>query len=110
MRNYLSADVRNLEYKGGIEFQSDRMDAGLTRSHFLQWSAKWQNEAITDKINEWERLDSALYSLPYDTFVLNVRKVLKTKNELSSDRFSASFQDTWTWRKDGVREIQAVAG
>ncbi len=110
VRNYLSADVRNVEYKGGIEFQRDEADAGLTRSHFLQWSAKWQNEAISDKINEWERLDSALYSLPYDTFVLNVRKVLKTKNNLSSDRFSASFQDTWTWRRDGVREIQAIAG
>ena len=110
VRNYLGADVRNVEYKGGIEFQRDERDAGLTRSHFLQWSAKWQNEAIVDKINEWERLDSALYSLPYDTTVLLVRKVLKTKNSLSSERFSASFQDTWTWRKDGVREIQAIAG
>lgn len=110
VRNTLGADVRNVEYKGGIEFQRDDRDAGLTRSHFLQWSAKWQNEAITDKINEWERLDSALYSLPYDTTVLLVRRVLKTKNNLSSDRFSASFQDTWTWRKDGVREIQAIAG
>ncbi len=110
VRNYFSADVRNVEYKGGIEFQKDQRDVGLTRSHFLQWSAKWQNEAIFDKINEWERLDSALYSLPYDTTVLLVRKVLKTKNTLVSDRFSASFQDTWTWRKDGVREFQAIAG
>ncbi len=110
VRNYFSADVRNLEYKGGIEFQNDQRDASLTRSHFLQWSAKWQNETIFDKINEWERLDSALYSLPYDTTVLLVRKLLKTKNNLASDRFSASFQDTWTWRKDGVREFQAVAG
>jgi hypothetical protein len=110
VRNYLTADVRNVEYKGGIELQHDNMDAGLTRSHFLQWSAKWQNEQILDKINEWERLDSALYSLPYDTTVLLVRKVLKTRNSLQSDRFSAFFQDTWTWRRDGVREIQAIAG
>ena len=110
VRNYLTADVRNAEYKGGIELQRDRSEKGLTRSHFLQWSAKWQNEQILDKINEWERLDSALYSLPYDTTALLVRKVLKTRNSLQSDRFSAFFQDTWTWRKDGLREIQAIAG
>jgi hypothetical protein len=110
VRNYLTADVRNMEYKGGIELQRDQNDQGLTRSHFLQWSAKWQNEQIFDKINEWERLDSALYSLPYDTNILLIRKVLKTRNNLGSNRFSAFFQDTWTWRKDGEREIQAVVG
>jgi len=110
IRNYLTADVANAEYRGGIELQRDATDDGLTRSHFLQWSAKWQNERINDKINEWERLDSALYSLPYDTNFLFVRRVLKTRNELQSDRFSAFFQDTWTWRKDGVREFQITGG
>ena len=110
IRNYLTADVRNLEYKGGVELQRDHRDAGLMRSHFLQWSAKWQNEQINDKINEWERLDSALYSLPYDSNFLFVRRVLKTRNTLQSDRFSAFFQDTWTWRKEGVREFQIIGG
>ncbi len=110
IRDYLTADVLNAEYRGGIELQRDEAEAGLTRSHFLQWSAKWQNEQITDKINEWERLDSALYSLPYDTNFLFVRQVLKTRNNLQSDRFSAFFQDTWTWRKDGVREFQITGG
>ena len=71
---------------------------------------KAQNEQILDKINEWERLDSALYSLKYDTTQLLVRRVLKTKNDLSSNRFSASLQDTWTWREDGKKEIQLIAG
>ena len=110
VRNNLTADVRNVEYKGGIELQNDVADAGLTRSHFLQWSAKWQNEQIDDRINEWERLDSALYSLPYDTTQLLVRRVLKTRNNLQSDRFSGFFQDTWTWRKEGLREFQIIAG
>ncbi|MFM8485456.1 MAG: carboxypeptidase-like regulatory domain-containing protein, partial [Bacteroidota bacterium] len=55
VRNYLTADVRNVEYKGGIELQKDDEGISLTRSHFLQWSARWQNEAISDRINEWER-------------------------------------------------------
>lgn len=110
IRNYLTADVRNAEYKGGIELQNDNDSSNLTRSHFLQWSVKWQNEVINDRINEWERLDSALYSLPFDTNFLFVRRVLKTRNELQSHRFSGSFQDTWTWRRDGEREIQVIAG
>ncbi|MCC7244400.1 MAG: carboxypeptidase-like regulatory domain-containing protein [Saprospiraceae bacterium] len=110
VRNYLTADVANLEYKGGIELQKDDSERDIRRSHFLQWSARWQNEQIHDKINEWERLDSALYSLPYDTTVLLVRKVLKTRNQISSDRFTAFIQDTWTWRKDGVREMKLVGG
>ncbi len=110
IRNYLTLDVRNAEYKGGIELQNDLQEQNLTRSHFLQWSVKFQNEQIVDKINEWERLDSALYSLPYDTTQLLVRRVLKTRNNLNSSRVSAFFQDTWTWRQDGLREWQASAG
>lgn len=110
VRNYLNAAVRNMEYKGGIELQSPDVEDGPLRTHFLQWSVKWQNEQINDRINEWERLDSALYSLPYDTIALQVRRVLKTRNALNSDRFSAFFQDTWTWKKDGVREVQVIAG
>jgi hypothetical protein len=110
VRNYLTANVTNSEYKGGVELQNDDRDRNLVRSHFLQWTAKWQNEDISDRINEWERLDSALYSLPYDTFVLQVRNVLKTRNDLNSNRFSASFQDTWTWRQEGNREVQATVG
>ncbi|MBK8923380.1 MAG: carboxypeptidase-like regulatory domain-containing protein [Saprospirales bacterium] len=110
IRNYLTLDVRNAEYRGGIELQNDLPDQGLTRSHFLQWSAKWQNESILDEINEWERLDSALYSLPYDSNFLFVRRVLKTQNNLNSHRITAFFQDTWTWRKEGLREFQLTAG
>jgi hypothetical protein len=110
VRNYLTADVQNVEYRGGIELQKDRPENNLTRSHFLNWQAKWQGEQITDKINEWERLDSALYSLPYDTLALRIRKVLKTQNGIASERFSGFFQDTWTWRKAGEREFSITAG
>lgn len=110
IRNYLDVGVQNAEYKGGIELQSDKTDQGLVRSHFLQWSVKWQHESIQDRINEWERLDSALYSLPYDTTQLLVFGVLKTRNNLASNRLSAYFQDTWTWRKEGLREWQLSAG
>lgn len=120
VRNYLNADVRNVEYKGGIELtpenlkglarQSFNDGGGKSKSHFLQWSAKFQNEAILDKINEWERLDSALYSLPFDTNFLFVRRVLKTRNSLNSNRLSFSFQDVWSFKTEGKREVQLTAG
>ena len=110
VRNYLTSNVSNLEHKGGIELQQDHSDRATTSSHFLQWSAKYQREWIDDRLNEWERLDSAGYSLPYDTNQVLVSQVLKTRNTLTSGRMSAYFQDTYTFRKDSVRELKITAG
>ncbi len=128
IRNYLDAKVSNVEIKGGIEFQGMRNEglgnkeepgaqsslipqpSSLEKSHFLQWSLKYQREDIDDRINEWERLDSAGYSLRYDTTQLVLYSVLKTKNNLSSNRISAYLQDTYTWRRDSVGELKASFG
>ncbi|MEY3369124.1 MAG: hypothetical protein RI973_2279, partial [Bacteroidota bacterium] len=119
VRNFLDAVVVNAEAKGGIELQRKQAaddaaggsNSGLaTSSHFLQWSLKYQAESISDRINEWERLDSAGYSLRYDTSQLLLYSVLKTSNQLTSNRLSASFQDTYTWRRDSVGELKLSAG
>lgn len=119
VRNFLDAMVNNVELKGGIEFQkvgSSAVDSGQSapaeteKSHFLQWSVKYQREDIDDRINEWERLDSAGYSLRYDTTQLLLYSVLKTQNSLSSNRLSAYLQDTYTWRRDSVGELKASIG
>jgi hypothetical protein len=132
IRNYLDAKVSNVELKGGVELgvgsttvgslQSDQSairnpevsgqvpQSAIEKSHFLQWSLKYQREDIDDRINEWERLDSAGYSLRYDTTQLALYSVLKTKNNLSSNRISAYLQDTYTWRRDSVGELKASFG
>ncbi len=110
VRNFLDARVTNVEHKGGIEFQVDHDDFETTSSHFLQWSVKYQNEQINDLINEWERLDSAGYSLPYDTNQVLILNVLKTENELSSNRLSAYFQNTYSFRRESVSEFKVSAG
>ena len=109
VRNFLDATVANSEVKGGVEFALPQKNAAQ-RSHFLQWSLKYQHEFIKDKINEWERLDSAGYSLPYDTSTLKVFNVLKTHNTLQSNRLSAYLQNTYTWRKDTVAEMKLMFG
>ncbi|MEO1258372.1 MAG: TonB-dependent receptor [Bacteroidota bacterium] len=112
VRNFLDARVTNAEVKGGIEIQKGKEENGdrATKSHFFQWSAKFQHESIDDRINEWERLDSAGYSLPFDTVQLQLFNVLKTENQLSSNRLNAYFQDTYTWRRDSVGEMKLTFG
>lgn len=110
VRNFLDIRVANAEVRGGLELQGDPDDIEITNSHFLQWSVKFQNERINDKINEWERLDSAGYSLPYDPDTVRLSRVLKTTNNLNSNRITAFFQDTYTWRKESVAELKLSAG
>ncbi len=139
VRNFLEAQVSNIEIKGGIEFQRSaqtekkkiEIEKGIGKldsisqslfnslalaggkgetSHFLQWSVKYQREDIDDRINEWERLDSAGYSLKYDTTQLLLYSVLKTQNNLGSNRLSAYLQDTYTWRRDSIGELKASVG
>ncbi|MEZ4954742.1 MAG: TonB-dependent receptor [Saprospiraceae bacterium] len=112
VRNFLDARVTNTEIKGGLEIQKGKEENGdpATKSHFLQWSAKYQREEIDDRINEWERLDSSGYSLPYDTVQLLLFNVLKTTNTLTSNRFNAYLQNTYTWRRDSVGEMKVSFG
>ncbi len=108
-RNFLQSTVANIEHRGGYEIQLDN-NVDLTRSHFLEWSFKYQQEDIFDRINEWERLDSAGYSLNFNEDLVLVKNVLKTRNELTSSRVSGFFQNTYTFSKPDLHEIKLTAG
>ncbi len=110
IRNFLDIQISNVEHKGGIELQLYPDKDDVTASHFLQWGAKLQQETFDDRINEWERLDSAGYSLPYDTSQVLLDNVLKTRNIATSNRFSAFLMDTYTWRKESSAELKLSAG
>ncbi|MEO0340942.1 MAG: carboxypeptidase-like regulatory domain-containing protein [Bacteroidota bacterium] len=86
VRNFLNTEVNNIEHRGGIEFELYPDGDNVTSSHFLQWSAKYQQENISDNINEWERLDSAGFSLPYDPSQVLLFNTLKTSNDLLESR------------------------
>ncbi len=110
VRNALDIDIYNMEHKGGLELQLYPEDIETTASHFLQWGAKFQHEQMNDWINEWERLDSAGYSLNYDTNQVQLVNVLKTRNNIQVNKFSAYVQNTFSWRRESVAEIKASAG
>ena len=90
-RNSLYSRIQNFQHKGGIELQ--KHDKAPT--HFIQWSGKVQQEFIDDRIHEFERLDSAGYSIPYNEFEVQLNNVLQSTNELLTYRYSAYVQDTY---------------
>ncbi len=105
-RNFLFANVNNFQYKGGIELQSDN---GTGNNHFLEWSVKYQSEYIFDKINEWERLDSAGYSIPYNGSTIPLNFSFQTDNTLLSNRFTSYFQDAYSLYT-GTAEWRFIGG
>ncbi|MCO6484629.1 MAG: carboxypeptidase-like regulatory domain-containing protein [Saprospiraceae bacterium] len=109
VRNRLAFQVTRLEHKGGLEWPS-WMSPGGRSAHFLQWGVQVADEWIQDRLNEWERLDSAGYSLPYDLDSVRIRQVIKGRNELRSVKASAYAQHTWTWDDPDRHEIRVTTG
>lgn len=108
VRNYLYYNIRNLEHKGGIEFSKPTSNG--KRSNFLQWGLKGQLEFYDDRINEWERIDSADYSIPYNGETIELANVLKSKNELVNTKVNGYFQNTFSILKNQKYDLQITAG
>ena len=106
-RNYLTANVYNLQHKGGWEtkkVKKDKKGNEITKSHFVEWGSKYQSETIIDELKEWEFLDSAGYSIPFDTNNVFLNEVINTSVNLQSNRISAFVQNTWNIEKSVYSE------
>jgi hypothetical protein len=104
VRNYLTIQVANLEHRGGIEFQRNP-EEGI-ETFFVQWGLKVQREDISDNLNEWERLDSAGFSIPVLEENLELFQNLKSRNDLVSHRFSGFLQNSYTRLIPGLYEMK----
>ncbi|MBM3405412.1 MAG: TonB-dependent receptor [Bacteroidetes bacterium] len=107
-RNRLYATVYSAEHRGHY----------LTGKSFLQWGLKYQYEDFYDRMNEWEMVDSAGYTLPRPPDTLGVpsyqpalilKDVIKVKNQLFSNRMMGFLQNTWTFEQPGS-SISLTAG
>lgn len=85
-RDYLTANVLKFAHKGTY----------LKNHHFLLWGFDINHEHINDKLSEWNRVDSAGYTLPYSTSEIFLQNVIRTGYDFSSMRYSAYLQDSWT--------------
>lgn len=77
-RNYLDAQILNLSHKGS--FRRNRSN--------LNWGLAIQSERFSDKIREWEMMDSAGYSLPYSDREILLYHSTVARNKLTANRFT----------------------
>ena len=92
-RNRLSSTIMNVGHYGSCKIKNNT----------LKWGATVQMEKINDRISEWEKRDSAGYSLPQTGNGVNVISNLYSDNDLSTTRISGYLQDVFKFRtKQGM--------
>ncbi len=82
-RNYLTANVYNLEHKGTKYLRNN--------GEWL-WGAKYQVEQIQDKLSEWRMTDSAGFVTPYSPTSISLTDAYKTNINLPSQRLQGYTQ------------------
>jgi CarboxypepD_reg-like domain/TonB-dependent Receptor Plug Domain len=75
-RNYLDAQILSLSHIGSLNLLINK----------LKWGLTFQKEIITDKLDEWNMIDSAGYALPYSTDGITLMNSSHSDNSLSSYR------------------------
>lgn len=80
--------------KGNI-FNFGLRNSHVLKNHTLEWGASIQYESFTDQISEWDRIDSAGFSIPYTGLHPMVTNRLKSQIELQSLRYQAYVQNDW---------------
>lgn len=105
-RNYLNSLVYHNEIRGGFDYGNKTSSL----SHFMQWGLSYRKELINDKINEWERIDSAGFSLPYNESELNLNYVYKSKNDFTNVKTAAWIQDEIQFFHNDNAAIKLIPG
>ncbi|MEL6388991.1 MAG: TonB-dependent receptor, partial [Bacteroidota bacterium] len=98
--------INDIHLKAGIELQGD----DDTKTHFIQGGLRLRHEQFDDRLNEWERIDSAGYSLPYSETEVLLDQVIKSENDISSLKYTAYLQDSYTSIGDEDQELKLTIG
>lgn len=109
-RNYLTLEWLNAQL-------IDNLTLG---KHNLEIGAQYRGEYIHDNLSEWERIDSAGFSLPNTSdspgdsvnrnTELTLYQVQRTGNDLTSFRTSLYIQDAINWNSDIRSDKSIVIG
>jgi hypothetical protein len=100
-RNYLTANVYNVEHKG-TKYISEN-------SEWL-WGLRYQAEHIQDRLSEWKMTDSAGFVVPYSPTAIDLTDVYKTKISLPSSRIQAYTQYNKNFELKDTSRISFTAG
>ncbi|MDR0750418.1 MAG: TonB-dependent receptor [Tannerellaceae bacterium] len=87
-RNRLHSSVINVAHYGSTRIKSNT----------IKWGATVQFENISDRISEWDKRDSAGYSMPHEEEGVRVFSNLYSNNESESTRISGYVQDVFKFR------------
>lgn len=82
-RNYLHSTIYNAEHKGIYS----------SKKQTLYWGAKIQYENTRDQLKEWTLIDSGGYSVPDADGKLLLNSLIRSNNQIESQRYSAYLQD-----------------
>lgn len=82
-RNYLNATVATFAHRGNYH----------AKKHFILWGADYTHVSVDDQLLEWQRRDSAGFSIPFDTSQLIMAKNYHANNVLNYSRLNAFIQD-----------------
>jgi len=97
-RNKLNASVINFQHRGTFK----------NNNSTILWGTNIQNEIISDKIHEWEMLDSAGYSLPYtDTLYSDSSRQIGMYSFISSNNYMSTYRITAFIQKTNTIEIDS---
>ncbi len=83
-RNFLDIQIVSTNFLANHTFGKNKLKYGIT----------FQHEAITDRLSEWEIIDSAGYIFPYNDHEINVSNRRKSENQISSNRIMGYVQYT----------------
>lgn len=83
-RNYLDANIFSLSHKGTYRWKNNH----------LNWGIGGQQEDFTDRIREWEMIDSAGFSIPYSDNEIRMQRFTKAENHMVAWRYSGYLQHT----------------
>lgn len=85
-RNRLKSTVFDVSLRG---------ESRIGRRNILTYGLTFKHESIMERSREWERRDSAGYSLPFDPDAMKVVYNLASSHDLSSTRMSGFLQDAF---------------
>lgn len=105
-RNYLDGKIISLQHKG---------QHALNDVVTFRWGIGYNKELIDDRLREWNVIDSTGYFLPFfgpqDTASNKLPYFLKSTINLNNDRFTAYYENTFTFRApDSTKILLNIGG
>ena len=100
-RDDLNAQVWSWQHKGSFDYSPG--------NQFL-WGATFQHELVTSQISQWNFIDSAGYTLPYNPYILQLQNVVKKFDTLQSNRVMGYVENIDKWHFAGNSSLIVTEG